>query len=251
MGRNPDYLDVVANVARDDSSRSDHRRRPHVDVIEDDRPHAQVGPGADRARAGDVRSRLNRDELSNLRVVADQRSAVHEDVSIELQYAPTTTPALTIEPSPTSVVRDTRAVGWMMVAKRSPSARPDRRSSRDASSQARTLQRGPRLALHLVDPVHGQPGKLPAAALRLHVLHESSDAQAGDVACEVSDLERERPRAENEAKRPAPGYQPLRMTSDHLTHLLVGEGDVHGQRDRPAPERLDVRRGGVGNIGYR
>ena len=28
VGRNPDYLDVVANVARDDSPRSDHRPRP-------------------------------------------------------------------------------------------------------------------------------------------------------------------------------------------------------------------------------
>ena len=61
--------------------------------------------------------------------------------------------------------------------------------------------------------MHGQPGKLPAAALRLHVLHESSDAQAGDVACEVSDLERERPRAgERESETSGTATSP-RMTA--------------------------------------
>src|SRR5256885_16622209 len=66
------HLDVPGDVPRDDRARSDHRAGADRPALEHDRPHADVHPGADSTRSGDVGTGLQRDEVADLRVGPDQ-----------------------------------------------------------------------------------------------------------------------------------------------------------------------------------
>ena len=239
---------TLSRTSRVTTAPPDHRRRPHVDVIEDDRPHAQVGPGADRARAGDVRSAESRRTLQSpcggrpalrgSRGRVDRASSTHPR------------PHRRSRSSPPDHRRPRHACGGMDECREAESER------RDLIDEAATMRRQARTCNVVLGEVSTSSTSARAArqaapaALRLHVLHEPSDAQAGTSLARsaISSASVLVPRTRSEAS--GTGYQPA-TDRDHLAHLLVGEGDVHGQRDRPAPERLDVRRGWLGNIGYR
>jgi len=168
------------------------------DVVEDYRAHSDVTPGTDSAVAGDVGTGHDADEIADVRVMSDERTAVQQHVpaynGVRSDYHSDTDDRTVAEQTSRR-----NASGGMNQREKAESEAFDLMS--EPASLCRTEgadgKVGFRHGGNVINPVDGQPFKRFVTPGPVHVLDESFDAAVGNVRRQIEYFGRERARSQD------------------------------------------------------